>query len=101
MPKSTTTKTKKTNSDEDYNQAKKRVEDIKGFYSHLLAYLFVNVILLTLNIVTSPGRWWFYWTSVFWGLGLLIHFATTYVFYDFMGPEWEERKIQEILKRKK
>lgn len=104
MAKSTT-KTKAAKSTtvdaEAYSKAKKRVEDIKGFYTHLLVYVFVNILLLTLNLITSPGVWWFYWTSVFWGFGLLIHFVTTYVLYDFMGADWEERKINELLNKKK
>ena len=30
--------------DEKYEKAKKRVEEIKGFYSHLIVYICVNVI---------------------------------------------------------
>ncbi len=41
--------------DEKYEKAKKRVEEIKGFYSHLFVYIAVNIVLVIINLVTSPG----------------------------------------------
>jgi len=43
--------------DEKYERAKKRVEELKGFYSHLTLFLIINAILILINIVTSPGNW--------------------------------------------
>jgi len=53
--------------DESYERAKKRVKKIKGFYSNLITYLVVNLILLIINLVTSPDKLWFYWVAIFWG----------------------------------
>ncbi len=47
--------------DEKYEKAKKRVEEIKGFYTHLIVYVCVNIVLVIINLVTSPGALWFYW----------------------------------------
>ena len=33
--------------DENFKAAKKRVKDIKGFYIHLIVYLFVNIAIIT------------------------------------------------------
>ena len=38
-----------------YERAKKRAEELKGFYSHLLAYILVNAFLIIVNRLTSPG----------------------------------------------
>ncbi len=37
-----------------YEKARKRVEEIKGFYTHLLTYVLVNLALFVLNLITSP-----------------------------------------------
>ncbi len=47
--------------EERYFKAKKRVEEIKGFYGNLISYVAVNAGLLVLNLVTSPKHLWFYW----------------------------------------
>ncbi len=84
--------------DERYEKAKKRVEEIKGFYSHLIVYVAVNVVLVIINLVTSPGVLWFYWPLLGWGIGLFFHGMGVFVFSKFPGKQWEEKKIKEVMK---
>ncbi len=44
----------KYQNEDRYFKAKKRVEEIKGFYGNLIAYIVVNIGLLTINLLTSP-----------------------------------------------
>ena len=84
--------------DERYEKARKRVLELKGFYSNLVTYLVVNAGLIVINLVTNPGSLWFYWVSIFWGIGVLIHAAKTFILKGkFLGEEWEEKKIKEII----
>ncbi|MFN8105178.1 MAG: 2TM domain-containing protein [Acidimicrobiia bacterium] len=84
--------------DPRYKAAKKRVEDIKGFYVHLLIYVCVNAGLFVINAVTSWGAWWFYWSMIGWGIGLVVHALTVFVFEGrWLGPDWERRRIDKIL----
>ena len=86
--------------DESYDRAKKRVKEIKGFYSNLITYLVVNLVLLIINLITSPDRLWFYWVAIFWGIGII--FSAVNVFLRkgrFMGKEWEEKKIKKMMDR--
>jgi hypothetical protein len=83
--------------EEKYKQAKKRVEEIKGFYGHLFAYLGVNLTLLVINLVTSPRDLWFYWVTLFWGIGIFWHAMGVFVFSRFPGQEWEQKKIKELM----
>ena len=46
--------------DEQYKKAKKRVEELKGFYSHLAVYIVIITFLAVVNFFTTPGFWWFY-----------------------------------------
>ena len=46
--------------EERYFKAKKQVEEIKGFYGNLTAYIVFNIALLIINLVTSPEHLWFF-----------------------------------------
>ena len=82
-----------------YDKAKKRVEEIKGFYTHLLVYALVNAALFVLNLVTSPRELWFYWPLFGWGIGVVAHAGSVFFPWRFWGPEWEDRKIKELMKK--
>jgi hypothetical protein len=43
--------------DENYERAKRRVQELKGFYQHLVTYLLINLIFAVINFVTSHGIW--------------------------------------------
>jgi hypothetical protein len=80
-----------------YDDAKKRVAEIRGFYQHLTTYLVVNAALFIINLLTSPGYYWFVWPLAGWGIGVALHAVS--VFAGFWGKSWEERKIKEIMDR--
>jgi hypothetical protein len=83
--------------DERYFKARKRVEEIKGFYGNLIAYIVVNIGLLVLNLVTLPKYLWFYWPLLWWGIGVLFHGLKVFNYMPFFGKEWEEQKIKEFM----
>ncbi len=87
------------NDDIRYKRAMERVEEIKGFYIHLFIYILVNLALFLLNLLTSPGRWWFYWPLFGWGIGLMGHAVGVFGSEKFFGTEWEEKKIKEIMQK--
>lgn len=87
-------------------KAQKKVEDIKGFYKHLAAYILVNAFLLIMQAINlDPGEKFWSWrtfiTAISWGLGLLAHWLNVYSRNVFFGKDWEERKIQEYMERDK
>lgn len=82
-----------------YEEAKKRVLEIKGFYQHLVSYLIINAALLVINLLTSPQYLWFLWPLVGWGIGLAFHALS--VFGGLWGKSWEERKIKELMEKDK
>jgi hypothetical protein len=87
------------NDEQRYQKAKERVQEIKGFYIHFLIYLFVNAGLFLINFFSSPGHWWFYWPLIGWGIGILAHAMGVFGLAGFLGKEWEERKIKEIMEK--
>ena len=87
--------------DESYIRAKNRVEEVKGFYSHLITYIIVNVFLAIINFFTTPGFWWFLFISFFWGIGLVAHGSSVFLKKGIFSKEWEDKKIKEYMEKEK
>ena len=89
-----------------YQEALKRVKKIKGFYTHAIVYVFVNIMIVFLNVKNlDPGETYFqfknFMTAFFWGIGLLAHGLSVFVPNWIMGQNWEERKIKEFMEKEK
>ena len=82
-----------------YYQAKKRVEELKGFYGNLIAYVIFNGFFLVLNLITSPNELWFFWPLIGWGIGVLFHGMRVFNFNPFFNKNWEEQKIKELMNK--
>lgn len=78
-----------------YYRAKKRVEELRGFYGNLLLYCFVIPILIVINLTYSPQFQWFWFSAGGWGFGLIMHALKVFGY----SSNWEEQKIKEILKK--
>ena len=94
------------NFDERYEDAQKRVKRLKGFYSHLIIYVLVNILIVFININNlKPGESYFqfenFFTAFFWGIGLLAHAVSVFGHHLIFGKEWEERKIKEFMEKDK
>jgi sensor histidine kinase YesM len=76
-----------------YYRAKKRVEQLKGFYGNLISYCCVIPILIFINLTYMPKFHWFWFSAAGWGFGLTMHAFQVFGY----GANWEERKIKEIL----
>lgn len=44
-----------------------------GFLFHFSTYVLVNAILIAVNLIFTPGKLWFIWPLLGWGIGLLAH----------------------------
>jgi len=86
------------NTDEErYFKAKKRVEEIKGFYGNLISYIVINCFLIVINLVTSPHYLWFFWPLLWWGIGVIFHGLKVFNYMPFFKKDWEQRKIKEFM----
>jgi FtsH-binding integral membrane protein len=86
---------------ERYYQAHKRVKEIKDFYSHLTVYLLCNPIVIVVNLMTSPGYLYFWYSLLGWGFAIVMHGLAAFRVSPIFNKEWEERKIREILEKEK
>jgi hypothetical protein len=107
-------KSKNKQTPSSYEKAKKRVEDIKGFYGHLAIYLLVNLVLVlarndfrfylinTSSLEDEGFLSWINWnvfgTAIIWGVFLAFHAIKVFGNNPFLGKSWEERQIQKYLK---
>ena len=80
-----------------YARAKKRVEELKGFYGNFSTYCIVIPSLALINYITYWDHKWFIYPMLGWGLGVLFHGVSVFGY----GKSWEERKIQEIINKEK
>jgi hypothetical protein len=84
---------------EAYERAKKRVEAKIGFYVHLAVYVGVNLLLVAINLTRSPQSLWFMWPLFGWGIGLLFHGLSVFVFPGRRLETVKERMIEEEMKK--
>lgn len=82
---------------EKYQRAKKQVEQIKGFYSHLATYILVMAVLIFINLKYTPQYLWFFWTLFSWGIGLFFHAMKAFNYFPLLNKDWEERKIKQYM----
>ena len=86
-----------SNEEIKYQQAKERVEALRGFYIHLTVYVIVDLFLFLLNIFVSPDSLWFYWPLLGWGVAIVLHAVSVFNSGHLFGTDWEEKKIREIM----
>lgn len=84
-----------------YLIAEKRVKKLKALYIHAVVYVLVNLFIIAGNVqsgfpLTDMKN---YWTSIFWGIGLLVHAASVLLPNMLFGRDWEERKIRELIEK--
>jgi len=58
--------------DERYERAKKRVKELRTFYSSLAIYVVVMIVLFIVDY-SDRGNWWVYWPAMGWGIAVVLH----------------------------
>jgi len=74
-----------------YEEAKKRVEEKKGFRTHAIVYAVINAFLALIWWLTGAGFPWFVFALSGWGIGLLFHGLGVYV---LSGRQEDRRAIE-------
>ena len=78
---------------EGYDRARKRAKKKLDFYNHVKVYVVVNAFLFLLNWFTAPDYWWAMWPLMGWGIGLVLHAASIYVFNE------DEETLEKLTQR--
>ena len=89
-------------------QVRKKVKEMRGFYKHLAAYLFVNIFFWAIQIINmkpqdSFFKWGTFATAFFWGIGLFFHWYSVFGLgiNVVFGKDWEQRKIKQLMEKEK
>jgi len=85
--------------EETYKRARRRVDAKIGFYIHLAVYVGVNVLLIIINLLTSPQYLWFIWPAMGWGIGVFFHGMATFIFSGRTFREMKDRMIEKEIKK--
>jgi hypothetical protein len=94
-----------------YLKAKKRVEKIKGFYTHFAVYVVVNVFLSGIivfgltsdsdnefSFLEAISHFGVYSTWFFWGIGLFFHWLGVFGSTLLFGKNWEKKQLEKYMK---
>lgn len=76
-----------------YERAEKLVSEKIGFIRHLSIYVVVNLVLLVINLLTSDFLWFLIPLSG-WGILLLAHFVSVYMFKGERFERWRRREVE-------
>lgn len=79
--------------------ALRHVRRLRAFYSQLASYAGVMLMLLVINLLTTPRHFWVMWPALGWGIALVVQAASLWGPSRFLGPEWERRQIEKRLGR--
>ncbi len=80
-----------------YVRAVERVEKLKEFYQNIASYVIVIPFLIFINLQFSPQFHWFWFPVFGWGFGVVMHGLDAYNYNIFLGKNWEEKKIKELM----
>ena len=86
----------------DYARA--RIRQKKRLYFHFVAFLFVSLVMVILNIGLSYGAHiqpfgfpWVLSAALLWSVFLLLHVFQVYVTKRFMNPVWEKEQVKTLV----
>ncbi|UCG83761.1 MAG: 2TM domain-containing protein [Dehalococcoidia bacterium] len=76
-----------------YERAEKIVSEKIGFLRHLAIFVVVNLVLLVINLLTSDFLWFLIPLGA-WGILLLAHFVSVYMFKGERFERWRSREVE-------
>jgi protein-S-isoprenylcysteine O-methyltransferase Ste14 len=85
--------------DEDERAVRRRIYRMRGFQRCVSVSGVVVAVLFVVNLMSSPGDWWVVWPMLGLGFVLAINAVQVYGVDGLLGPDWEDRKRQELRSR--
>ena len=81
---------------EAYVRAERRVRARMGFYTHLGIYAAVNALIFfgSYKQTGTYGFDWFTWPLVAWGVCVILHFLSVFVFKGGMTRRMIEKEME-------
>ncbi|MFD0962830.1 2TM domain-containing protein [Pseudofulvibacter geojedonensis] len=86
----------------NYLSAKKRLDSIKSFYTHVIVYIVINTFLLLIfstgtSVKANGMHYGNFYTAIGWGVIVIIHGVVVFSPIISIMNKWEEKKIKEFM----
>jgi hypothetical protein len=65
-----------------YDKARRRAGAKLGLYLHFAIYVATNIVLIAINLATTPQHLWFAWPLLGWGIGVFFHGLAVFAFSE-------------------
>ena len=85
-------------SEQEIQDAIKRVKKIKKFYKELYSWIGTSIFLIAINLFFSGEISWSRYPVFFWGIALVIQFFQV-LHLQRMDKEWEEKMIRKFTRQ--
>jgi len=82
--------------DEKLERARQVARRKMDFLRHAIIYLVVMAVLAVINNVTGGGYQWWLWPALGWGIGVVAHFLSAFL---YAGGSLEKRLVQKELEK--
>jgi hypothetical protein len=82
--------------DEKLERARRVARRKMDFLRHVIIYLLVMAVLAVINNVTGGGYQWWLWPALGWGIGVVSHFLSAFL---YSGGNLEKRLVQKELEK--
>jgi 2TM domain len=85
--------------------ARKHLKAIRDFMYHLMVFLFVNGLLVIVDVRAGVGGQavlgldWAYWVILFWGIGLVGHGIFAFMSEHKLEAEFEKERAGDLISR--
>ena len=96
-----------SNKEKAFYRAKQRVDKLRGFYTHVVVYILVNIGISVYKIVRNLTHGESFNEALFdfgsfalwglWGIALGLHAFSVFGLPYFLGRNWEEEKIKKFM----
>jgi hypothetical protein len=85
------------NEQQIYEEARQRIRDKRNFYTNLIAWAIVNIVIIIIWLIYSLGRSpWFLWPLCIWGVVILYKFLRVFVINRKLDRNAIDREIEKI-----
>ena len=82
--------------DEKLERARRVARRKMDFLRHVIIYLVVMAVLAVINNVTDRAYQWWLWPALGWGIGVVAHFLSAFL---YAGGNLEKRLVQKELEK--
>lgn len=86
---------------EQYDYARRRINQKKNLMRHFIAFLAGAVFFIIINPLLGYGndfffQDWYIWAILIWAFIFLVHLLNVFLLNTFMGKEWEDRQLEKL-----